>query len=191
LTNTKLAGHVTRWLLVFDNVEDPGLLDAYWPKGAHGSIIVTTRNPDVQRYAMSKIELGPFNETESREFLLKLVYNENAEQVDHSNAADQIATTLGHLPLALDLVGSYAAAAGMTLPRFLEVHSKFDRKFIFQDPTNLCWDAKAYQRSLNNTFTFNFDYMDPVSRLLIDIVAFLDPDGVPTALFHPKSRERK
>lgn len=200
LTRTS-ASHVIRWLLIFDNAEDPALLDAYWPKGAHGSTIVTTRNPDVVRlYAISKIELGPFNEIESREFLLKLVYNEDAEQADlakstwHSNAADQIATSLGHLPLALDLVGSYAAATGMTLPRFLEVHREFDRKFIFQGSTSLHWDAQAYQRSLNslnNTFTFNLEFMDPISRLLIDIVAFLDPDGVPTALFHPKPRERK
>lgn len=183
-------------MLIFDNAEDPALLDAYWPKGANGSIIVTTRNPDIARlFAISRIELGPFNKTESREFLVKLVYSEDAEQVDFnesaSNAADQIASALGHLPLALDLVGSYAAATGMTLPRFLEVHCEFDRRFIFQGSTSLHWDAQAYQRSLNNTFTFNLEFMDPISRLLIDIVAFLDPDGVPTTLFHPRLPERK
>jgi hypothetical protein len=185
-------------LLIFDNAEDPAFLDAYWPKGAHGSIIVTTRNPDVVRlYAISKIELGPFSKTESREFLLRLVYNEDTEQAGlaktawHSNAANHIATTLGHLPLALDLVGSYAAATGMTLPRFLEVQTEFDRRFIFQDCTSLHWSAQAYQHSLNNTFTINLEFMDPASILLIDILTFLDPDGVPTAMFHPKLRERK
>jgi hypothetical protein len=185
-----------RWLLVFDNVEDPVLLNPYWPKGAKGTIIVTTRNPEVARlYPAFRIEIQPFSNVDSRKFLIKIVYEDADENYDPSSAdvasADQVASALGHLPLALDLVGSYTASRGMTLPRFREVHGEYDRKFIFQNPTGLHWDAQAYQRSLNSTFTFNLEFMDSNTRLLIDLVAFLDPDGVPTSLFHPKPRERK
>lgn len=38
----------TRWLLIFDNYDDPDSyrLPQYYPYAAHGSIIVTTRRPD-------------------------------------------------------------------------------------------------------------------------------------------------
>jgi hypothetical protein len=38
----------TRWLLIFDNYDDPGQYDItqYFPFVAHGSIITTTRQPD-------------------------------------------------------------------------------------------------------------------------------------------------
>jgi hypothetical protein len=185
-----------RWLIVFDNVEDPVLLNPYWPNGAKGTIIVTTRNTEVARlYPAFKIEVQPFSNVDSRKFLIKIVYADAEEDYDPNSAdiasADHVASALGHLPLALDLVGSYTASRGMTLPRFREVHGEYDRKFIFQNPASLYWDAQAYQRSLNSTFTFNLEFMDSSTRLLIDLVAFLDPDGVPTPLFHPKLRERK
>lgn len=38
----------TRWLLIYDNYDDPGQfdIDRYYPFGSHGAIIVTTRRPD-------------------------------------------------------------------------------------------------------------------------------------------------
>jgi NB-ARC domain len=38
----------SRWLLIFDNYDDPDLFDIqkYYPYTAHGSIIITTRLPD-------------------------------------------------------------------------------------------------------------------------------------------------
>ncbi len=116
-------------MLVFDNIEDPALLDPYWPKGAKGTVIVTTRNPEVARlYPAFKIEVQPFSNEDSRRFLVKIVYEDADEDSDLSSAditsADQVASALGHLPLALDLVGSYTASRGMSLPRFREVHSE-------------------------------------------------------------------
>jgi NB-ARC domain len=38
----------TRWLLIFDNYDDPNLFDIrkYYPYTTHGSIVITTRLPD-------------------------------------------------------------------------------------------------------------------------------------------------
>ena len=49
----------TRWLLIFDNHDDPGQyqIEQYYPYVSHGAIIVTTRRPDL--VAGSEIRLQP------------------------------------------------------------------------------------------------------------------------------------
>lgn len=41
---TDETSHV-RWLLVFDNADDPDILHDYWPSDGIGSVIITSRNP--------------------------------------------------------------------------------------------------------------------------------------------------
>lgn len=38
-----------RWLLVFDNADDPDILHDYWPSDGIGSVIITSRNPLAKR----------------------------------------------------------------------------------------------------------------------------------------------
>lgn len=52
------------WLMIFDNYDDPDLFDLfkYVPNSAHGSVIVTTRLPDLVRgQQMSQIRISPIN----------------------------------------------------------------------------------------------------------------------------------
>jgi NB-ARC domain len=48
----------TRWLLIFDNYDDPDQYDItkYYPSVAHGSIIITTRTPEDLRGEQIKIK---------------------------------------------------------------------------------------------------------------------------------------
>lgn len=59
-----------RWLLIFDNHDDPKEFEIrkYYPPANHGSIIVTTRRPDL--FSCSKIDVGPLgNVAESLQIL--------------------------------------------------------------------------------------------------------------------------
>lgn len=48
----------TQWLLIFDNYDDPDQLDIeeYYPYAAHGSIITTTRLPDLVRGSQVRVQ---------------------------------------------------------------------------------------------------------------------------------------
>jgi len=48
----------TRWLLIFDNYDDPDQyqITNYYPHASHGSIIITTRLPDMVRGAPIKVQ---------------------------------------------------------------------------------------------------------------------------------------
>lgn len=54
-------GRNTRWLLIFDNHDDPSGFDIarYFPYAAHGSIIITTRLPDLVRVSSRQVRIQP------------------------------------------------------------------------------------------------------------------------------------
>lgn len=70
----------TRWLLIFDNYDDPAQFDIskYCPYTAHGTIIVTSRLPDCVRLSSDQIRIQPLTDIEeSLELLSKRSRREN------------------------------------------------------------------------------------------------------------------
>ena len=179
------------WLVVFDNVESASTLEYYWPTGSGGSILVTSRSTDLCRNFVSRtnqVDIQPFSRTVGQEFLLSLLSNSFADtSAEDANAAEQISDALGHLPLALNLIGTYVATNGLSYSRFLTTHRDFDRDFLF-GRLPLYWDAQAYQRSINDTWTLNYSNLDANARFLMDLLAFMDTDGVKIEFFQAKTR---
>lgn len=59
------------WLLIFDNVDNLASIKPFWPSAGHGSIIVTTRNPEAMTSLVQKsIHLQPFSEGEGAKYFL-------------------------------------------------------------------------------------------------------------------------
>ncbi|KAG4441816.1 hypothetical protein IFR05_002680 [Cadophora sp. M221] len=64
-----------QWLLIFDNAESSEILKGYWPTGAKGAILITSRKyynfaNDAQRHGDT---IKPFNERQSWELFMKLL----------------------------------------------------------------------------------------------------------------------
>ena len=89
-------------LLVFDNCEDPKLLERWRPKTGGCRILVTSRRGDWESsLGVSSLALGVLERTESIDLLKKFRPNLDAKFLD------LVAEELGDLPLALHLAGSY------------------------------------------------------------------------------------
>ncbi|MCW8382420.1 FxSxx-COOH system tetratricopeptide repeat protein [Streptomyces justiciae] len=88
----------SRWLLVFDNAEDPEALSGFLPGGT-GHVVITSRNPNWQTWA-TPLSVDVFSRTESRALL-----GTNRHVLDEADA-DDLAQTLDDLPLALAQAGS-------------------------------------------------------------------------------------
>ncbi|MFF7446022.1 MULTISPECIES: FxSxx-COOH system tetratricopeptide repeat protein [unclassified Streptomyces] len=84
----------SRWLLVFDNAEDPGALAQFLPGSTTGHVLITSRNPHWNSYAVP-LDVDTLSRTES----VALLRAQGAVLTDVD--ADHIATTLDDLPLAL------------------------------------------------------------------------------------------
>lgn len=92
-------------LLIFDNCEDPALLTAYRPQASSGcQVLVTSRRSQWQ--GANLITLDTLPPLESRQLLQQLAAQPNINNYLSDADADQLAELVGHLPLALHLVGS-------------------------------------------------------------------------------------
>ncbi|MFD4143513.1 TIR domain-containing protein [Streptomyces sp. NPDC058572] len=104
-----------RWLLVFDNAEDPAALAPYLP-GGNGHVLITSRNPHWQDTAIA-VEVDGFARTESIALLRSRVPGLGEED------AGRLAHELEDLPLAL-VQAAALLADGLTLPQYLNLLQK-------------------------------------------------------------------
>ncbi|MFJ3673947.1 FxSxx-COOH system tetratricopeptide repeat protein [Streptomyces sp. NPDC090106] len=86
-------GERSRWLLVFDNAEDPDALAPFLP-GGPGHVLITSRNPHWHTHAVP-LDVDTLSRTES----IALLRAQGALLTDVD--ADTIAAALDDLPLAL------------------------------------------------------------------------------------------
>ncbi|TMR01844.1 tetratricopeptide repeat protein [Actinomadura soli] len=102
-----------KWLLVFDNADQPEDLFDILPQDP-GHVLITSRN---HRWAslVDAVPVDVFHRDESVEFLTKRVRGAiSAED------ADRLAEPLGDLPLALEQAGALLFERGMTVSEYLE-----------------------------------------------------------------------
>ena len=129
---TRLFRSQVPWLLVFDNLEDRSLLDIFVPRGAgtRGHILVTTRlfemEWDMDRSCGSLL-LGCFNPDESVELLRRAAGASNTKGEANRDAAKQIATKLGHLPLALGMAAAYMLRCDVSCLEYLDRYNASEK----------------------------------------------------------------
>jgi len=107
----RLGEPYSRWLVVFDNAEDPEVLQPFLPQG-NGHVLITSRNPLWARFA-TPVEVAVFTRDESVDLLSR-----RAPSLTWAAASD-VAEYLGDLPLAVDLAGAWLETTGMPVPDYL------------------------------------------------------------------------
>ena len=136
--------HRDRWLVVFDNAEDPSALIGYLPEGP-GQVIITSRNPQWQRVA-SPVGVATFARDESVELLSRLAPGLTCEN------ADQIAEALGDLPLAVEQAGGLLSDGTVEAEAYLRLLAEAANRALAYDssgglsvPVAAAW-AVAFDR---------------------------------------------
>ncbi|ABX07898.1 Tetratricopeptide TPR_2 repeat protein (plasmid) [Herpetosiphon aurantiacus DSM 785] len=161
-------------LLIFDNCEDPAILDQWKPTVGGCRVLVTARSDAWP--TLTQIRLGLLSPVESRALLQRLC----ARLTDAE--ADAIAEDLGHLPLALHLAGSYLATyphhtIGQYRKDLTIAHRSLKGRGALPSPTRHELDVEA-------TFMLSFNQLDPNNALdalalgMLDGAAWCAP-GVP------------
>lgn len=160
-----------RWLLVFDNADQPETIRDLIPTGP-GDVIVTSRNHRWQSI-VDTVEVDVFTREESLLFLQRRVPG----SVD--DAYDKLAEELGDLPLALEQAGALQAETGMSVSEYLELLNREARKLLAENPpSDYPWPvAAAWSLSVARVR----DSM-PFALELLRRCAFFGPEPIPRDL---------
>ncbi|MFB9239119.1 FxSxx-COOH system tetratricopeptide repeat protein [Plantactinospora siamensis] len=162
-----------RWLIIFDNADDPAELLSYLPQGS-GHVLVTTRNQAWTRHGQT-LEIGVFRREESVEFLRRQVTGLAAAE------ADRVAEKLGDLPLAIQQAGAWLAATAMPVAQYLErLDHELPRLLRTELPASYPQSAAAaWLVSLSRLR----DQM-PAAAKLLEVCAFFAPEPIPMSLIY-------
>ena len=116
-----ISGIQEEWLIVFDNADDlpPDVVAKFIPSGSRGNILITSRNRSMGRLIAFEnvIEINEMEEADAINLLLKASCLDAS--AEHLQAAKDIVTSLGYMPLAVDQAGAYFEAGKCDINRYL------------------------------------------------------------------------
>jgi NB-ARC domain len=177
-----------KWLLIFDNVDDPDILDDFWPldyAGA-GAVLITSRDPLAKTYIYSEesgVTLPPFTTDEATDFLLKLTRREGDDVERVSGSA--VAERLGGLPLAITQMAGVIDRRELSFSEFLNVFEEEDtRESLFKMQVGSTKTRSGYQHTLDTVWAL--EKLGASSAILLEILSLLDPDGIPETILESK-----
>jgi DNA-binding SARP family transcriptional activator len=165
-----------RWLLIFDNAEEPVALARYLPGGG-GHVMITSRNPNWQELA-TPVRLEVFDRHESITLLRR-----GAPQLTETEAG-RIAEVLGDLPLALVQAAAYLADTATEVGGYLTLLAERTTELLSQGA------CPRYPTSLGVSVQIALDRLateSPAALVLLSLAAYLAPEPIPLTLFstHP------
>ncbi|KAK6365566.1 hypothetical protein LTR64_008765 [Lithohypha guttulata] len=111
-----------RWLLIFDNYDEPELfaIDNFCPGVGHGSIVITTRLPDLVTGKIVRVQ--PLQATTDSLSILET--RSGRLKVQRDAGAKRLATRLGGFPLALVTAGAFLRKSTMTFEQYLDAYER-------------------------------------------------------------------
>ncbi|MEV0082290.1 FxSxx-COOH system tetratricopeptide repeat protein [Saccharopolyspora sp. NPDC050642] len=159
----------SRWLLVFDNAEDPDAVRP-WLSGAAGHVLITSRNPAWNEIG-TRTEVQEFQRQESIALL-------RSRQPDLADAeADRLADELGDLPLALAQAGGTLAETGLSVPEYLRLLASRTNDVLNEKPPS------SYSTSLAAAVRVSMERLaadEPAAVALLQVCAMFAPEPIPT-----------
>ena len=169
-----------RWLLVFDNADEPEELNDVIPQGP-GHVLITTRNHRWSGVAET-VPVNVFTEHESVEFLTKRI-----PRGITTDEATELAEALGHLPLALEQAGALQSETGMSVREYLTLLSERTGPLLregkppeYPRPMTAAWQLSVAKLQENL----------PEAMELLRCCAFFGPEPIPRDLFFPVEEGR-
>lgn len=169
------------WLVVLDDVADPGDLRDLWPTGASGRTVVTTRRRDAVFTERGRrlIDVGLYTATEAVAYLQDKL---GAAGTDVMAEAAILAADLGYLPLALAQAATFIRDRGETCAGYRRRFGDRRRRLSEILPKDAL--ADDYRKTVAATWSISVDRADvlaPVglARPMLQLVSTLNPNGVP------------
>jgi len=161
-----------RWLLVFDNAENPEDVMPWLPGGIAGHVLITSRMGDWTEIAAT-VQIDVFARAESTAVLLARVPALTGAD------ADRLAVELGDLPLGIAQAAGYLASTGMPAGAYLDLLATRAAEILGEGR------PASYPLPLASVTRLAADRLagdEPAAAELLRLCAFLAPEPVPITL---------
>lgn len=163
----------SRWLLIFDNADQPEEVMDLIPRGP-GDVLITSRNHRWQS-VIDTVSMDVFRREESKEFLIKRVPKGLSD-----SDAERLAEELGDLPLALEQAGAMLAETGMPVDEYL--------RLLDEHAAGIMSEGKSPDYPLSMTAAWKLSVSTlqrqlPQARELLRCCAFFGPEPIPRDVF--------
>ncbi|MEV0660045.1 FxSxx-COOH system tetratricopeptide repeat protein [Actinomadura luteofluorescens] len=167
----------SRWLLIFDNADQPEDIKDFLPSGP-GHVLVTSRNHRWEAM-VETVSVDVFTREESVEFLRKRTRG----SIDAEPAA-RLAAALGDLPLALEQAGALHAESGMEVEEYLELLRERTSALL------AVGHPPEYPMSMTAAWSISVSSLGDQMPEAIDLLrccAFFGPEPIPRDVFSTTS----
>ncbi|WP_346107477.1 FxSxx-COOH system tetratricopeptide repeat protein [Nonomuraea maheshkhaliensis] len=171
---------VDRWLLIFDNADDPEEIRPFIPHGSQdGHVLITSRNSRWSGVAET-VSVDVFSTAESVAFLRKRLRREVPE-----SEAVHLAHELGNLPLALEQAAAVQDTTGMSTDEYV--------RLLAEQTGDLLQLGKSTEYPHTMTAAWQLSVHQVESRMpeaaeVLRCLAFFGPDPIPRFVFQ-RSRD--
>jgi hypothetical protein len=182
-----------RWLLIFDNAEKKDLLKSYWPRGANGAILITSRN----YYNFMKDEdrqghtVMPFSPPLDFELLFQFLgeswydlFQQQRLEPSEATAAREFLKYLLGLPLAITQASNLITNHKVGGDKITKTFEMFKERLKTLPPRLAAKRTDTYQ-ALDTLWDMNFRLLSKNGFELLKVLSLLSPDTTYLELFLP------
>lgn len=165
---------IDRWLLIFDNADEPEEIREFIPEGGPGHVLITSRNSRWSGMAET-VPVDVFSTSESVAFLRKRLEREVQQE-----EAEHLASELGDLPLALEQAAALQVMTGMSTEEYVEQLSKHTRALLGMSKST------EYPHTMTAAWQLSVQEVEnrlPEAAELLRCLAFFGPDPIPRIVF--------
>lgn len=162
-----------RWLLIFDNADQPEDINDVIPRGP-GHVLITSRNHRWDA-VVETVPVDVFDRAESVAFLNKRVPNAIS-----SPDATRLAEELGDLPLALEQAGALQAETGISVEEYLRLLREQTSELLAENKPS------EYPVSMTAAWKLSVTKLDEQRPEALDLLrscAFFGAEPIPRDLF--------
>ncbi|KAG8699756.1 hypothetical protein FRC09_006401 [Ceratobasidium sp. 395] len=182
-----LSSHTKRWLLVFDNADDTSLdLEKYFPKGAHGRVLITTRARDIALLAQgpnSDYNVSSMEPEESLQLLLTVARVDLPTlSQDDRDTAITVVQDLGHLALAVVHAGAYIWRTSCTFSLYQQLFKERPQHMLGEH-SNMPIKVSGYERTIYATWKMSYELLGERAQKTLWLLAYLQRDRITLEIF--------
>ena len=185
------------YIMIFDNADilSPAALEAYFPPGRKGNILITSRNSAMKTLTLANnsLEVTEMEEKDAIGLLLKASCLESPTS-EFQVEASKIVKELCCFPLAIDQAGAYVASGATTVENYLAKYSEH-RKILLSHSEFT--GASRYNKTVYETWELSYQEIQQSSKfynshkvnaansamLLLKLFPFFHHEGITEEIF--------